>query len=130
MNKTIKYNKKKHIPLKKTQKRIFSKENYNSNEGMLTSIWGPSMWHYLHIMSFNYPLKPTLEDKKHYRDFVLNLQYILPCKYCRINLKKNFKTLPLKYSNMKNRETFSKYIYDLHELVNKMLHKNVHLTYQ
>ena len=129
MNKTIKYNKKNHTSRKKTKKRIFSSENYNSGDGMLTSVWGPSMWHYLHIMSFNYPLKPTLEDKKHYRDFVLNLQYVLPCKYCRENLKKNFKTLPLKKSDMNNRETFSKYIYNLHELVNKMLNKNVHLTY-
>lgn len=130
MNKTIKYNKKKRSLYKNTKKRIFSKEYYSSNEGMLTSVWGPSMWHYLHIMSFNYPLYPSMEDKKHYRDFVLNLQYVLPCKYCRINLKKNFKTLPLKWSDMKNRETFSKYIYNLHELVNKMLNKNVHLSYE
>ena len=31
---------------------------------------------------------------------------------------------------MKNRETFSKYIFDLHELINKMLHKNSGLTYE
>jgi hypothetical protein len=30
---------------------------------------------------------------------------------------------------MKNRHTFSKYIYDLHELINKMLHKTSGLTY-
>jgi len=30
---------------------------------------------------------------------------------------------------MKNRATFSRYIYDLHELVNKMLGKNSHLSY-
>ena len=132
MNKTIKYNyrksKKRHL-LKKTKKRLFTKENYNSGDGMLTSVWGPSMWHYLHIMSFNYPLYPNKEDKKHYRDFVLNLQYVLPCKYCRINLTKNFKTLPLKMSDMESRESFSRYIYNLHELVNKMLNKKSNLTY-
>ena len=31
---------------------------------MLTTVWGPSMWHYLHTMSFNYPVKPTSLDKK------------------------------------------------------------------
>ena len=56
---------------------------------MLTSVWGPSMWHYLHTMSFNYPVKPT-QKKKHYKEFILSLQHVLPCKYCRINLKKNF----------------------------------------
>ena len=38
-------------------------------------------------MSFNYPINPTNQDKKNYREFILNLQNILPCKYCRINLK-------------------------------------------
>jgi hypothetical protein len=30
---------------------------------------------------------------------------------------------------MKNRDTFSKYIYNLHEMVNRMLGKKSHLTY-
>ena len=130
-NITIKYNRKtkNKSNRRKSKKRIFSKENYNSGDGMLTTVWGPSMWHYLHIMSFNYPLHPTKEEKMHYRDFVLNLQYVLPCKYCRINLKKNFKTLPLKMSDMESRESFSKYIYNLHELVNNMLNKKSNLTY-
>ena len=33
---------------------------------MVTSIWGPPMWHYLHTMSFNYPVNPTQDDKKHF----------------------------------------------------------------
>ena len=113
----------------KTRKNVYSKEEYNSGDGMLTTVWGPSMWHYLHIMSFNYPVNPTPEEKKHYRDFVINLQYVLPCKYCRMNLTRNLKQMPLKMSTMKNRETFSKYIYELHELVNKMLKKKSNLKY-
>jgi hypothetical protein len=114
---------------KKPNKQTYSKLDYSSGDGMLTSVWGPSMWHYLHTMSFNYPVNPTPEDKKHYRDFVINLKYVLPCKYCRMNLKTNFKQLPLTKADMKNRETFSKYIYNLHELVNKMLHKKSNLAY-
>ena len=34
---------------------------------MMTSVWGPSMWHYLHTMSFNYPIHPTEQDKKYYK---------------------------------------------------------------
>jgi hypothetical protein len=119
--------------LKTTKKtkthKIYSNTDYNSGDGMLTTVWGPAMWHYLHTMSFNYPVHPTKEDKHNYRNFVLNLQYVLPCKYCRINLKNNFKQFPLKMSYMKNRETFSRYIYELHELINKMLHKTSNLTY-
>ena len=114
---------------KTKKKRIFSKNDYLSGDGFLTSVWGPAMWHYLHIMSFNYPANPSHHDKKVYRDFVLNLENVLPCKYCRMNLKTNFKQLPLHKSIMKNRETFSRYIYDLHELVNKMLHKKSNLSF-
>ena len=124
-NKTIKKNKGR----RGKKKRTFKKNEYSSGDGMLTTVWGPSMWHYLHTMSFNYPVNPTDEEKKHYRDFVLNLQYVLPCKYCRQNLTNNFKVFPLQMCDMKNRETFSKYIYKLHEMVNKLLNKKSGLSY-
>jgi len=113
----------------KIKKRVFTKKQYNSGDGMLTSVWGPSMWHYLHTMSFNYPVEPTKENKHYYKEFVKNLQYTLPCKYCRINLKNNFKAHPIKDCHMKNRESFSRYVYELHELVNKMLNKKSGLKY-
>ena len=113
----------------KTKKNIFKKSDFSSGDGFLVTIWGPLQWTFLHIMSFNYPINPSKEDKIHYRDFVLNLKYVLPCKYCRQNLKTNFKSLPLTIADMKSRETFSKYIYNLHELVNKMLHKKSNLLY-
>jgi hypothetical protein len=113
----------------KTKKRVFTKKDYNSGDGMLTSVWGPAVWHSLHTISFNYPVNPSSEDKKHYMDFIINLQYVLPCKYCRMNLKNNFEKQPLKNCHMANRETFSRYIYELHELVNKMLKKKSGLTY-
>ena len=121
-NKTIKKHKTK-------QNRTFKKKDYEKGDGMLTKVWGPALWHALHTMSFNYPVQPTDDDKKHYRDFILQMQYVLPCKYCRMNLKTNFEQLPLQMENMKNRDSFSRYVYDLHELVNKMLRKHSHLTY-
>jgi len=122
------------ITMNKTKKNrkstsVYKKTDYNSNDGMLTSVWGPSMWHYLHTMSFNYPIHPTCAEKEHYRDFVLNLRFVLPCGKCRTNLCKNFKRLPLTMAAMKNRETFSKYVFRLHELINKMLGKKSGLTY-
>jgi hypothetical protein len=113
----------------KTRKRIFKKKDYLSGDGMLTSVWGPSMWHFLHIMSFNYPINPTPEDKTNYRNFILNLRYVLPCKYCRQNLTNNLKSNPLNMSDMKNRDTFSRFIYKLHETVNKLLGKKSGLSY-
>lgn len=117
----------KHNTSKKTP---FKEDHYNSNDGMLTTIWGPSMWHSLHTMSFNYPVYPTAEQKKQYREFILNLQHVLPCGKCRKNLKKNFKKLPLNMSDMESRATFSLYVYRLHEVINKMLHKKSGLSYE
>jgi len=113
----------------KTKKRVFTKKDYNSGDGMLTSVWGPPMWHYLHTMSFNYPVHPSPSDKKHYMNFIVNLQHVLPCKYCRMNLTNNFKNKPIQMCDMASRETFSRYVYSLHELVNKMLKKKSHLSY-
>ena len=110
-------------------KKIYSLNDYNSGDGMLTSVWGPSMWHTLHTISFNYPVDPTKNDKRNYRDYILNLKYVLPCGKCRANLKNNFKKLPLKMKHMENRETLSKYVYELHELINTMLGKKSGLSY-
>ena len=114
----------------KTQKRkVFSKNHYNSGDGMLTTVWGPSMWHSIHTISFNYPVNPTCEDKTNYRNFIFNLRFVLPCGKCRSNLCKNLKKLPLKWSHMQSRETLSRYVYNLHELINKMLGKVSGLSY-
>ena len=109
--------------------RVFKKTDFYSGDGMVTKIWGPVAWTMLHTISFNYPINPTLEQKHQYRDFILSLQNVLPCGTCRKNLVTNFKQLPLTMSEMESRDTFSRYIYNLHELVNKMLKKKSDLTY-
>ena len=113
----------------KRKKRVYTQKNFNSNDGMLTSVWGPSLWHVLHCMSFNYPVDPTPMQKKKYREFVENLEYVLPCGYCRKNLKGNFKSVPLTSDALKDRNNFSRWMYRFHEQVNKMLGKKSGLTY-
>lgn len=112
-----------------TKTRKYSEEDYHSNNGMMTTVWGPPTWHMLHCISFNYPVKPTSDDKRNYTRFIKTLKCILPCGKCRKNLDKNFKILPLEKKHMASRDTFSKYIYDLHEVVNHMLGKDSGLTY-
>ena len=127
-NNVAKQNKKSKTKKSKT-KKVYNNKEYSSGDGMLTTVWGPSMWHYLHTMSFNYPVQPTTQEKNYYKKFIINLQYTLPCKYCRINLKKNFKILPLNNEHLENRNKFSRYIYNLHETVNKMLGKSSGLSF-
>jgi hypothetical protein len=113
----------------KKKKRTFRRDEYADGDGMSTRLWGPSMWHVLHTISFNYPVKPTAENKKQYRAFVENLQHVLPCKHCRSNLTKNLKSRPLRAADMASRDAFSRYVYALHEQVNKMLGKTSKLSY-
>lgn len=107
----------------------YSKDDFDSNNGMLTAVWGPGTWHFLHTMSFNYPVNPTAEDKTKYRDFIYSLRDVLPCGKCRKNLHRNLRELPLQMRHMASRNTFSKYIYQLHEKINRMLGKQSGLSY-
>ena len=75
--------------------RVYTDSHYSSNDGMLTTVWGPGMWHYLHTMSFNYPVAPTCDEKRHYQRFVLSLQHVLPCGKCRRNLTRTLRQFPL-----------------------------------
>ena len=110
----------------------FTKEDYNSGDGMLTYVWGPGLWHALHTMSFNYPVKPSKEDKINYFTYFKSLVNTLPCKYCRENYKKNTSKgskTHLSMSTMKDRETLSRWLFNLHEKINTNLGKKSGLTY-
>lgn len=108
---------------------VFSEEDFNSNDGMLTSVWGPCMWHSLHTISFNYPVEPDNKQRIRYYRFFLSIKDILPCKYCRDNYKQNLKLLNFSLKYFENRETLSKFVYELHELVNTNLEKKSNLSY-
>jgi hypothetical protein len=109
------------------QTRKFRKRDYSSGDGFLTSVWGPATWLLLHTISFNYPIEPTEKQKSQYMKFILSLRHVLPCRYCRENLSKHLKSISI--NDMKNRDTFSRFIYKLHEKVNKMLGKKSGLSY-
>lgn len=109
--------------------RLFTRKDLSSSDGMLTTVWGPAMWHFLHTMSFNYPVHPSPDQQRQYESFMWSLVHVLPCKYCRENLAKTYETFP-PTGKMKSRETFSRYVYELHEKVNHMLKKTSNLTYR
>ena len=107
----------------------FNTNDYTSSDGMITMVWGPMVWHFLHIISFNYPINPTKEQKNDYKNYLLYLGKVLPCKYCRDNFATNLKKAGFSNKVLKNRDTFSKFIYKLHNSVNKMLNKSTYETF-
>jgi hypothetical protein len=106
------------------------KKGYNSGDGMLTYIWGPPLWHFLHTLSFNYPVNPTEEQKDDYFNFLMSVGKILPCKYCRENFQNNLKNIRFSETDFNSRENFSKMIYDLHNEINKSLNKECDNDYE
>ena len=108
----------------------FTQEDYCSPDGMLTQVWGPSMWHFLHTMSFNYPVNPSSKDKENYKRFLNSMKHVLPCGHCRSNLNKNYRSNPITNETMRSRDSLSRFIYSLHERINKQLDKKSGLTFE
>jgi len=121
--------------LNKPQERIDTKKtksDYLSSEGFNSCIWGPSFWHVLHTISFNFPppSKITDDDKLHYYQFMISLGYVVPCGVCRSNYRENLSKAGLKITNsekeilllvpLQDRHQFSKFVYKLHKEVSKM----------
>ena len=104
----------------KTTKR---QPDFNSGNGMQTHTWGPLMWAFLHIMSFNFPVEPTGQQKLDYYNFLYALSNVLPCCHCRDNMINNMKKANLSCDSFKDRASFSKFIFNLHNEVNNTLQK-------
>lgn len=104
----------------------------NTNNGLLTDIWGPHAWKTLHSFTFGYPMEPTDEQKEKYKKFFELVGDVLPCKYCRKSYKEfiNDGNSKLTMECMKNRGTLTKWLYNLHNRVNDKLNSNYGLTYE
>ena len=60
--------------------------------------WGKSGWIFLNSIALTFEIK----YKENYRQFILQLPYILPCKTCGENLKKNIPTLDTALESKEN----------------------------
>ena len=90
---------------RKKTKKVYDKDDFRSGDGMLTSVWGPSLWHYLHTMSFNYPVKPTKEDKKNYKKFIVSLKHVFLANIT-YEFTQKLKRSSIKQKDLKDRHHF------------------------
>ena len=100
--------------------------NKNLDNGIMTRLWGPSGWLFLHCISFGYPYKidpnttAHIEKQNDYYRFFYYLGKVLPCKYCRDSYMEYFvKNSPM--TRMSTRKDFTKWLYDVHNMVNNKL---------
>jgi hypothetical protein len=103
----------------------------NTNNGMITKIWGPSLWRSLEAICFGYPVEPSEENKKKFHDWLILLGDVLPCKYCRDSYKIFISSGVTKLNEdvFKNRDSLTEWLYLLHEEVNKKLGVTYGITY-
>ena len=104
-----------------------------SDNGFMTRVWGPMLWTVLHMISLNYPVEPTPQHQRQYKRFFRTLMYVLPCGACR----KSYRYFILRHPVVKirdeiftNRETLSKWLFTLHNVVNHKLRKHQATNFQ
>lgn len=96
------------------------------DNGMMTKVWGPPGWLFLHCITFGYPFKINemnpehLEKRNFYKNFFFNLGKVLPCKYCRESYDKYYQELPID-NFLNTRKDLCLWLYLIHNKVNDKL---------
>ncbi len=85
---------------------------------MSPKIYGPHLWHVIHVITLAYPDKPSKEDKLNNKIFFESLKNVIPCSLCREHYKQNLKNYPLDEA-LTSRDKLTRWGFDLHNQVNK-----------
>ncbi|GJQ78914.1 putative sulfhydryl oxidase [Trypoxylus dichotomus] len=81
---------------------------------------GRKSWGLLHTMAAKYPRHPTDAEKRDMSVFFTLFAKFYPCEMCAADLRKDLKEDPPKTDS---RETLSQWLCQLHNKVNRKLHK-------
>ena len=87
------------------------------------TLWGPQLWFFLHTLTLQYPDKPTWTQQGEMNDFLVSVEYILPCANCKIHYKNYLLDNP---PTLTNRGVFIIWMIDLHNMVNLRLNKQTY----
>ena len=91
-------------------------------------VWGPPLWKKLHTITFDYPEHidennpQDVAIKKGVRQLFLELRSAIPCKECRTSYRRFIKQFPVE-PHLHSRDSLSRWLYDIHNMVNAKLRK-------
>ena len=90
--------------------------NINSN------IWGPKGWFFLDSIILSYPMNPSFDDKKKFKEFFTLVSEMLPCAKCRHHYSDFITKFPLNDQILSSKN----------KLINWFLklHNNIRLNFQ
>ena len=100
--------------------------NPNVDNGMMTKVWGPAGWLFLHCITFGYPYVINPDNPEHqtkredYYKFFYYLGKVFPCKYCRESYQQ-FLNILSPINKLQSRKELCRWLYDMHNLVNDKL---------
>lgn len=89
----------------------------NSKFGVKTKSWGPHFWKTMYFVAMNYPVKPSQQDRKHYKSFYSSIQFILPCGLCLADFKKTISEIPID-DYLDSRIDLLKWVWTMYDHVN------------
>jgi hypothetical protein len=86
------------------------------------NIWGPKGWFFLDSVILSYPLNPSFDDKKKFKDFFTLVADMVPCAKCRQHYSEFITKYPLNDLILSSKN----------KLINWFLklHNNIRLNYQ
>lgn len=91
--------------------------------GMAPTVWGPLFWTTMHIVSLGYSPTPSKEEQSAVIQFYRSLEFVIPCPICRAHYSKFLKDMPVE-NHVANRDALVKWLFDVHNNVNKQLGKS------
>ena len=102
-------------------------DNFSKINSIDPEYWGKSGWIFLNSIALTY----KQEYKEKYRQFILQLPWILPCKSCGHNLNKHINTLD---DALESKEAFIKWLINIRNDVYTDInmpwkHKNIQETF-
>jgi hypothetical protein len=93
-----------------------------STHSLDPTIWGPSMWMFLHTTAMTYPHHPNAVTKKKYYEFLQNIPLFIPVE----EMSSYFSQLMDKYPvspYLDNRESLIRWMHFIHNKINQKLEK-------
>lgn len=86
------------------------------------NVWGPLGWHVIH----NFSIKST--DNDCMNTLIRTFGYILPCPTCKKHYNYLITNIYIINDNINNKKGMIKYLYDIHNIINKNLEKKIKIS--
>ncbi len=103
-------------------------ESFRTKDGISSCVWGQAGWLFLGCIARNYPIHPTKKQQRRYARWFNSLKYVLPDKPSRKNMRQLMKALQWrrdKWQYLADRDSLSRFIHTLHNMINYIIHKPV-----